>query len=145
MAKPVAATKDMVCPTAGAIKCVAKGLGPRSTSGCDHGPRDRLGASRQRHLDAGSRTGRALRLDHAQRRPNLPRGRARRGRRGVRAAVCRRPFVDRELDALLQERMQADGGLVVESRMAGWWSYASASVACACGLKWTSTSAHAGS
>ncbi len=34
------------------------------------------------------------------------------------------PSVDRELDALLQERMQADGGPdVVESRMAGWWSY----------------------
>lgn len=34
------------------------------------------------------------------------------------------PSVDRELDALLQERMQAEGGPeVVESRMAGWWSY----------------------
>lgn len=32
--------------------------------------------------------------------------------------------VDRDLDALLQERMQADGGPdVVESRMAGWWAY----------------------
>ncbi len=32
--------------------------------------------------------------------------------------------VDRDLDALLQERMQAEGGPdVVESRMAGWWAY----------------------